>query len=195
MAARNKKGKFVKSSRVKQNEVLRRECIKYWNRSDDDTSKGDIETPVITPIASEDHVYHCVDPLARDIDVAQEEIVGPTGKNDWREGRRIIELGTLATNLNECKRCGQPLHLSDCVAETRFGLAQILQVQCRYKECRLLNDVPTGKKHLTEKGGKAWDINTKVAVGMINGGFGESHLNVFLAALNIPGISKGGLCL
>lgn len=28
---------------------------------------------------------------------------------------------------------------------------------------------------------------------MINGGFGESHLNAFLAVLNIPGISKGGL--
>ncbi|XP_062590039.1 uncharacterized protein LOC134251653 [Saccostrea cucullata] len=193
MAARNKKGKFVKSSRIKQNEVLRRECVKYWDRSDENTSKENVETPVITPVTNEDHVYHCVDPLATDVRVAREEIVEPTGKNDWSEGRRIIELGILANNLKECKRCGQPLHLSDCVGETRFGLAQILQVQCRYQECRLLNDVPTGKKHLTEKGGKAWDINTKVAVGMINGGFGESHLNAFLAVLNIPGISKGGL--
>ena len=28
---------------------------------------------------------------------------------------------------------------------------------------------------------------------MINGGFGETHLNVLLAVLNIPGISKRGL--
>jgi hypothetical protein len=28
---------------------------------------------------------------------------------------------------------------------------------------------------------------------MINGGFGETHLNAFLAVLNIPGISKQGL--
>ena len=28
---------------------------------------------------------------------------------------------------------------------------------------------------------------------MINGGFGETHLNALLAVLNIPGISKRGL--
>lgn len=28
--------------------------------------------------------------------------------------------------------------------------------------------------------------------GMINGGFGESHVNSYLAVLNIPGISKRG---
>ena len=48
---------------------------------------------------------------------------------------------------------------------TRFGLTQILQVQFRYEVCRLLNDVPTGKKHETNKGGKAWDINTKLETG------------------------------
>lgn len=33
----------------------------------------------------------------------------------------------------------------------------------------------------------------KIFPGMINGGFGEAHVNSLLAVLNIPGISKRGL--
>ncbi|XP_056006937.1 DNA polymerase III PolC-type-like [Ostrea edulis] len=194
MAARSEKGKFVKASRFKQIHALRKGCVNYWKTSDEEKLKETIERPVITGITPlDDHIY--VDNVARD--VVQEEIVSPsanvTSRSDWRDGRRIVELDVIAKNLEECRRCGQPLHLSDCVGKTRFGLAQIPQVQCRYSECRLVNDVPTGKKHQTEKGGKAWDINTKLAAGMINSGLGETHLNTFLAVLNVPGISKQGL--
>ena len=155
------KGKFVKSSRTNQNKNLLRGSLNLMSPHLDTT----IKRPVITPIAYEDHRY--LDPVVSD--VVQEETVRTndviTSKCEWKDGRRIVELDTLAINLKACKRCGQPLHLSDCVGETRFGLAQILQVQCRYEECRLLNDVPTGKKHETNKGGKAWDINTKLATG------------------------------
>ena len=77
----------------------------------------------------------------------------------------MVELDTLAINLKACKRCSKPLQLSDCAGKTRFGLAQILMVQCCFEECRLLNDVPTGKKYETTMGGKTWDINTQLATG------------------------------
>lgn len=114
---------------------------------------------------------------------------------EWRNGRRIVELATLADNLQACRYCAQPLHLSDCVGENRFGLAQILKVKCRNINCGVTNDVTvaTGSKHVTDQGGKAWDVNSRLAAGMINGGFGESHVNSLLAVLNIPGISKRGL--
>ncbi|KAK3090923.1 hypothetical protein FSP39_015740 [Pinctada imbricata] len=109
----------------------------------------------------------------------------------WRVGRRIVELGTLADNLRSCFFCTEPLHLIDCVGETKMGLAQVLRVKCR--QCKGTNDVPTGSRHTTQRGGKAWDVNTKLAAGMVNGGFGESHVNSLLAALNIPGICRKSL--
>lgn len=36
-----------------------------------------------------------------------------------------------------------------------------------YSECGLVNDVPTGSKHTSQNGGQAWDVNTKLAAGMI----------------------------
>lgn len=42
-----------------------------------------------------------------------------------------------------------------------------LEVKCMYSECDLVNDVPTGSKHTTQNGGQAWDVNTKLAAGMI----------------------------
>lgn len=33
------------------------------------------------------------------------------------------------------------------------------------ENCELINDVATGSRHRTEKGGLAWDANTKLAAG------------------------------
>ena len=93
---------------------------------------ANIERSVITPIAYEDHIYVDCFEFVQEETVTTNEII--TSKCEWKDGRRIVELDTLAINLKACKRCGQPLHLSDCKGETRFGLAQILQVQCRYEE-------------------------------------------------------------
>lgn len=67
----------------------------------------------------------------------------------------MVELGTLADGLKGYKLCGQPLHLTNCVAEQKYGLAHILQVKCMNLECNLVNDVPMGSKHVTENGGQA----------------------------------------
>jgi hypothetical protein len=124
--------------RVKQNQALREGCTNFWKPGDVKKSEEKSKRPIITPLG--DHSY--VDSVIHEID--HEEIVSTshadvTDISDWKDGRRIVELDTLAKNLEECRRCGQPLHLSDCVGETRFGLAQILLDT----ECRLVNDVPT----------------------------------------------------
>lgn len=66
-------------------------------------------------------------------------------------------------------------------------------MKCQNINCGITNDVATGSKHVTYRGGKDWGVNSKFATGMINGGFGESLVNSLLAVLNIPGISKSGL--
>ena len=105
----------------------------------------------------DEHVHH----VAR-----QEDVTDDLDDREWRIGRRVVELGTLADGLKACNLCGQPLHLSNCVGEKKFGLAQILQVKCHYPDCGLINDIPTGRKHSTVNGGQAWDVNTKLAAGM-----------------------------
>ena len=100
------KRKFVKSPRPDQNRNLWRGSIDLMSPYLDTA----IERPVITQIAYEDHIY--VDPVVSD--VVQEQTVTTidiiTSKCEWKDGRRIVELYTLAINLKDCKRCGQPLH-------------------------------------------------------------------------------------
>lgn len=65
----------------------------------------------------------------------QEDIVSDCTSDvelEWRTGRRVVELGTLANGLKACQLCSQPLHLINTVGERRFGLAQILEVKCMY---------------------------------------------------------------
>lgn len=117
-------------------------------------------------------------------------------KNSWREGRRIIEMGTLADNLKKgCGMCGNILQFSNILGERRFGLGQVLQIQCTNSTCLFINDVPTGSKHKLKPGMKqsAWDVNTKLAAGMLQGGYGATHVRALLAALNIPEISETSL--
>ena len=82
---------------------------------------------------------------------------------NWNVGRRIIDIGVLANGLkacHQCQLCAQPLHLSNCVGETRHGLGGFLHVQCGYSACGLVNKIPTGSRH-----GKIWNVNTKLASG------------------------------
>ena len=93
-----------------------------------------------------------------------EEEVRTTGS--WQEGRRVVELDLLAVGLKSCQRCSQSLRLDNKVGERRFGLGLILLVKCSYTECSHVNGVPSGSRHKPEKGGIAWDVNTKLAAGM-----------------------------
>lgn len=87
-------------------------------------------------------------------------IDSPRLEKDWRCGRRLIELGVLADGLSACKKCGLPLQLSHCQGITNFGLSAMLKIPCMNSACKMINNVPTGKRH-----NKIWDANTKLAAG------------------------------
>ncbi|XP_055999332.1 uncharacterized protein LOC125677071 [Ostrea edulis] len=174
---RSKKGTFVKASTL-----LRLEGLEKAREARDSKSKHDVEnddpclendfTPVIRTPESE------------------------SAESSWRVGRRVVELGTLVDNLKRgCTMCDNMLHLVNTIGGRKFGLGQVLQVQCTQPTCSFVNDIPTGSKHKVKAGKKqyAWDVNTKLAAGMVNGGYGTTHVNALLAALNIPGITDKSL--
>ena len=61
------------------------------------------------------------------------------------EGRRVVELGVLATALDEdgCNVCHQPLKLSNTEKECVMGLGSFLYIAC--ESCKFINCVTTGK--------------------------------------------------
>ena len=71
----------------------------------------------------------------------------------------------LADGLRECQLCCHPLHLKDFVGGKQYGLGQILLVKCAHDGCSLINEFPTGSRHKTYAGGKAWDVNFKMVAG------------------------------
>ncbi|XP_039302328.1 uncharacterized protein LOC120357045 [Solenopsis invicta] len=114
-----------------------------------------------------------------------------TGESEFGqlEGRRIVDLKTLAKELF-CKKCDAMVSLLDTVEETRVGLASMFSVKCR--SCMTIIRVATDKKHATSKENKQgrqiahYDVNTRGAMGTLNAGIGNTHLNKLLASLNIP---------
>ncbi|XP_062570471.1 uncharacterized protein LOC134232508 [Saccostrea cucullata] len=105
---------------------------------------------------------------------------------DWHEGRRVVELGVLAAQLQKgCKKCGTVLHLCDCFQERHYGLGSILYIKCTI--CSFISNIPTGKRH--EK--NIWDVNTKLGAGITSSGIGFSNLQMLFASLNIPGVAAG----
>lgn len=84
---------------------------------------------------------------------------------DWRQGRRIVELGLIADQLRSCVDCGGRIFLDNIVSEKRQGLGSILYIEC---SCGMLNSVVTNKRHSTGKRGvPTFDVNTKAALGKI----------------------------
>lgn len=83
-----------------------------------------------------------------------------TAKEDWKAGRRIVELKVIVDGLKECRYCKKSLKLRDIVGESKHGLGGNLKILC--KICRKVNLVAMGKKH---KSNKIWDVNSKAALG------------------------------
>ncbi|XP_056017087.1 uncharacterized protein LOC125673339 [Ostrea edulis] len=178
MARHKLQGKYCKEAKLKRLNNLSRARDARWDKqhaSDSSTATR------LTPISNYDHTYTCTDDLIVCQQTEIEQEADDQGKeSDWRCGRRIVELVVLADGLKACHWCGSPLHLKECVGEKKFGLAHILLVKCCYSECGLVNDVPTGSRHKTSTCTSAWDVNTKLAAGL-------------LAALNIPTITQKSL--
>ncbi|XP_062617800.1 uncharacterized protein LOC134279410 isoform X2 [Saccostrea cucullata] len=191
---RDDKGRFIKESRQKQREGLARGREKSKARKSGTVNISETPEEALVGI---DHNYFDGDnggddtcQIAKEVVLSQED---EEKKDQWRMGRRVVDLGIIADGLKSCQLCGQPLHLSNCVSERKFGLAHVLIVKCNFPECGLLNEVPTGRKHKTTSGGYAWDVNTKLAAAMINEGLGETQVNGLLASLNIPTITQKSL--
>lgn len=126
MAPKNKKGWFVKKGHIKQVTALSKGRYTRWNSNRQLFSNS--EAILSTEL---DHSYNLSsenqDPV---YNVSrQEDIVSDCTSDaelEWRTGRRIVELGTLANGLKVCQLCSKPLHLVNTVGERKFGLAQIL---------------------------------------------------------------------
>ena len=103
----------------------------------------------------------------------------------WNEGRRVVDLAVLAEGLQECSSivCCLPLHLKDTECETRIGLGSMLWVRC---ECGELNRVNTSERHGKKKGTPSYDVNTKLASGLIHSGVSFVAGQRLFEALEIP---------
>ena len=108
-------------------------------------------------------------------------------KIDWNEGKRVVDLGLLAKSLQKCSfsECQSQLSLLNIERETRVGLSSILWVRCA--SCGEMNKIYTSKTHEHKQQGRPiFDINTKLATGLIHSGLSIASVQRFLECLEIP---------
>ena len=107
-----------------------------------------------------------------------------TGRIEWCDGRRIVNLKLLANRLEECSNnlCKRPLRLIDVTSEINVGLASLLYINC---ECGHVNRVPTDTTHCTETY-DTYDVNTKLAEAILDCGISFHALQKLLSILGIP---------
>lgn len=84
-------------------------------------------------------------------------------RDQWRVGRRLVDFRIIADGLKSCQLYGQPLHLSDCVCERKFGLSHVLIVKCNFLGVSSPQRSTNGQKIQTTSEGYEWDVNTKLA--------------------------------
>lgn len=92
----------------------------------------------------------------------------PTDLVDLDYCRFIVDLGVLAKQLDKCSSCSKPLRLTNSLGVKPAGVTGIVYVQC--PDCGFISKVYLGKTHHTGNnitGREAFDINTKVATGII----------------------------
>lgn len=71
--------------------------------------------------------------------------------------------------------------------EIRHGLASTFLIPCSF--CGKTNEIKTSGEHRSGKRGPpAFDINTRVALGCLHAGIGQTHINNVLSTSNIPTI-------
>jgi hypothetical protein len=122
------------------------------------------------------------------IDADQTDAIPGTDYKDicWQDGRRIVELKTLAEQLNACDGCDSPLNLMNIEQERVHGFGSYLSIRCT--TCNLLNTIVTNKTHPGRKGPAIFDINTKAAIGKYtnnSGTFVRFHIHGSYCALII----------
>ncbi|VDI44533.1 Hypothetical predicted protein [Mytilus galloprovincialis] len=161
------RGKFTNKVSYFRSSFLKKRNIFKTENSEHEYAKKDDDLDTISMFA--------------DIDIGADVIVpsDPSHNDSWKEGRRVIELFELAQNL-VCQLCNCPLNLIDTVSERKYGLGSVLTIPCG--SCSACNSVETGKRNSNG----AFVVNSKAAIGMIHAGMGATHVNNFLAGLNVP---------
>ncbi|XP_063431634.1 uncharacterized protein LOC134714327 [Mytilus trossulus] len=142
-----------------------------------------VSHPVDEPITADHNYVHAnTYPVFSDSDLelGASCTIDPSLNNDWKTGRRVVELQALAQQMF-CTSCDARLHLADIESERRYGLGSILFIRCQNSVCSSLNDVKTGKRN-----NGTFDINSKLALAMVHTGMGPVQINNFLATLNLP---------
>ncbi|CAC5357764.1 unnamed protein product [Mytilus coruscus] len=105
--------------------------------------------------------------------------------------RFLCELEYLASQLRSCTGCDKPLHLHNASGVRCYGVSGILYIICHRPICGRLNKIKLGKPHYpgeNKRGIGVFDVNTKIATGMIHSGIGGTQLSNFLSVLNIHSI-------
>ncbi|XP_071150431.1 fibrinogen-like protein 1 [Mytilus edulis] len=122
-----------------------------------------VSHPVDEPITcTEDHNYVHANTYPvfsdSDLELGASCTIDPSLNDDWKTGRRVVELQALAQQMF-CTSCDARLHLTDIESERRYGLGSILFIRCQNSVCSSLNDVKTGKRN-----NGTFDINSKLAL-------------------------------
>ncbi|KAF4514002.1 UNVERIFIED_CONTAM: hypothetical protein B566_EDAN018654 [Ephemera danica] len=98
--------------------------------------------------------------------------------------RRLVNISHLAASLY-CSRCNSHLYLEDITNERQRGLVSKFTICCR--ECRYPQEICTEQK--VERYKFLYPVNMKLALGMIDGGVGATHINSILSSLNVPTVA------
>ncbi|KAJ8671439.1 hypothetical protein QAD02_002698 [Eretmocerus hayati] len=102
-------------------------------------------------------------------------------------GSRLMDLDVLGNEL-WCEPCDIPLSLKNRTAERKSGLASVFTIRCQL--CIRSHLVETQKKNEKDS---TYEINSRLAFGMIDAGIGVTHVNTLLSALNSPTINHNTL--
>uniref|UniRef100_K1P7T1 Mutator-like transposase domain-containing protein n=1 Tax=Magallana gigas TaxID=29159 RepID=K1P7T1_MAGGI len=115
--AQTDKGKFVKSSLLKHIEGLKKGRLNRATKEKEKSSPPQDKRIIPVTACELDHSYVSDadgDKVQRVVREEQKVSVEErSARNQWRVGRRVVELETLADGLKGCKLCGQPLQLSE----------------------------------------------------------------------------------
>ena len=105
----------------------------------------------------------------------------------------------LQQNLNNTSQCKihalsnsfflRPLPFNLLYGEKRYGLASTLEVNCPHRGTQ--NTLSSSTSHRASHiRPKAFDVNTRAALGALHASAGHTHLSAITSTLNIPSMSR-----
>ena len=105
---------------------------------------------------------------------------------------RIVDFEHLTNILKQgCYKCQKELSVTRILNETKYDLGSIFKVSCKY--CLTVNKITNSTSTIGKgrTGHGSFEVNTKMALGMIDAGLGESHASSFVFNMGIPTPNQG----